>query len=221
MSSSLSLAPGVYAAAVGPDLVLLDTARDAYFCLPEAGDFVAARLACGELAGLSPTWADELTGAGLAQAAVSAPRRAMSFVPPGRDLLDAAPVRPTAAERLGFVGGLLGLLGTYRGRPFARVLLHAAGRRLRLTDAAVTGQGAAARRARVFLGLMPWSPIQGACLMQSALCLTYLAQAGLAADWVFGVRTWPFSAHCWVQAGDLVLNDSAERVAAYKPILKI
>jgi hypothetical protein len=36
---------------------------------------------------------------------------------------------------------------------------------------------------------------------------------------VFGVRTWPFHAHCWLQCDDVVLDDQADRVAAYAPIL--
>jgi hypothetical protein len=53
------------------------------------------------------------------------------------------------------------------------------------------------------------------------LLLEFLAARGLAADWVFGVRTWPFSAHCWVQAGGIVLNDTVERVAPYRQILRV
>ena len=42
-----------------------------------------------------------------------------------------------------------------------------------------------------------------------------------AAVWVFGVRTWPFSAHCWLQIGDAVLDDDPERVGIYPPILAV
>jgi len=36
---------------------------------------------------------------------------------------------------------------------------------------------------------------------------------------VIGVRINPFSAHCWSQVGETVLNDSFERVRLYQPIL--
>lgn len=44
--------------------------------------------------------------------------------------------------------------------------------------------------------------------------------AGLADAlvWVFGVRTWPFAAHCWIQIGDLVVGDVLDRVRGYTPI---
>jgi hypothetical protein len=33
------------------------------------------------------------------------------------------------------------------------------------------------------------------------------------------VKASPFGAHCWLQEGDLILNDSVERVGAYTPIM--
>jgi hypothetical protein len=75
------------------------------------------------------------------------------------------------------------------------------------------------RRALVFQTLWPWSPVQGACLFHALALRIFLRRAGGRCDWVFGVRTWPFSAHCWLQSGDLVLNDVAERVGAYRPIM--
>ena len=71
----------------------------------------------------------------------------------------------------------------------------------------------------MFRTLWPWSPVQGACLFQALVLRLFVRRGGAACDWVFGVRTWPFSAHCWLQSGDLVLNDLAERVGAYRPIL--
>lgn len=57
------------------------------------------------------------------------------------------------------------------------------------------------------------------CLPRSlALCLC-LAARHLPANLVFGVKLAPFGAHCWVQAGDCVLNDTVEEVRRYSPIL--
>ena len=42
---------------------------------------------------------------------------------------------------------------------------------------------------------------------------------GIATQWLFGVRTWPFAAHCWLQIGNLVVGDRLERVRFYTPIL--
>lgn len=75
-----------------------------------------------------------------------------------------------------------------------------------------------AEAARAFWQMAPWLPIEGECLVRSALLMRFLNQRGLEADWVFGVRLWPFMAHCWVQLDDLCLNDDVERLTAYTPI---
>jgi hypothetical protein len=58
-----------------------------------------------------------------------------------------------------------------------------------------------------------------ACLLESLALLEFLAGHDLHPDWVFGVRTRPFAAHCWVQYGDAVCNDVVERVCRFTPIL--
>ncbi len=71
-----------------------------------------------------------------------------------------------------------------------------------------------------FSRILPWLPIEGACLIRSALLVRYLSLKGLHADWVFGVRMWPFSAHCWVQIDDVCLNDDPERLIGFSPIYR-
>lgn len=56
------------------------------------------------------------------------------------------------------------------------------------------------------------------CLLDSVALTKYLAEHDLSANIVFGVTSDPFSAHCWVQCGDLVLNDTVGNAAAYTPI---
>ena len=63
-----------------------------------------------------------------------------------------------------------------------------------------------------------FNPFAGACLRQSFFGRSFLRARGFEAVWVVGVRTWPFEAHCWLQHGDVVLNDGAERVVAFTPI---
>lgn len=57
------------------------------------------------------------------------------------------------------------------------------------------------------------------CLRDSLVMLRFLSAQGLYPRWVIGVRTRPFGAHSWVQAGTLVLNDLHEIVRGYTPIL--
>lgn len=59
------------------------------------------------------------------------------------------------------------------------------------------------------------------CLPRSialALCLT---AKQCRVHVVLGVKLAPFSAHCWVQDGGAVLNDSLEEVQRYSPILVV
>lgn len=59
------------------------------------------------------------------------------------------------------------------------------------------------------------------CLQLGFLLARLLASAQIPFDWVFGVRMAPFKAHCWIQSGGVVLNDSLDHVAQFKPILII
>jgi hypothetical protein len=59
------------------------------------------------------------------------------------------------------------------------------------------------------------------CLYDSLALLEFLARYGIYPDWVFGVQTRPFAAHCWVQHGDVVFNDTVEHVTGYTPIMVV
>jgi hypothetical protein len=57
------------------------------------------------------------------------------------------------------------------------------------------------------------------CLKNSLTMIEFLARYDVFPDWVFGVQLHPFAAHCWVQAGPTVLNDTAARVSSFTPIM--
>jgi hypothetical protein len=67
----------------------------------------------------------------------------------------------------------------------------------------------------------PWYPKPRVCLFDSLAMVEFLARLTLYPDWVFGVMEAPFAAHCWVQGGGYVINDEAERIRAYTPILMV
>lgn len=68
------------------------------------------------------------------------------------------------------------------------------------------------RRARLYVPPAP------CCLLDSLSMVRFLARRGVTANIVFGVTSDPFSAHCWTQIGDLVLNDSVGNANAYTAI---
>jgi len=72
-----------------------------------------------------------------------------------------------------------------------------------------------------FRAMRPWVPLGYRCLFDSLALLKFLARYGVFPTWVFGVRTAPFGAHCWVQAGEVVLNDTVEQVRPFTPIMAV
>ena len=60
-----------------------------------------------------------------------------------------------------------------------------------------------------------------ACLLDSLTLVNFLAGYGVFPQWVFGVKTDPFYAHCWVQQGSFVFNDTPDYIRGFSPILVV
>lgn len=74
----------------------------------------------------------------------------------------------------------------------------------------------------IFLMLRPFLfTARDACLFDSFALATFLSMYGVFPKWVLGVLAAPFSAHSWLQFGDVVLNDTPEHVLRYQPILVV
>jgi hypothetical protein len=73
----------------------------------------------------------------------------------------------------------------------------------------------------VFSTLRPFFPKEYLCLFDSLALLNFLAHYDLFPRWIFAVKMDPFAAHCWVQEGSVVLNDSIEYVRNYTPIMSV
>ena len=213
----LFLAPGVHAVQVRDDIVFLDAGEGVYFCLGGAGDLISLHQGAEvEVALEAP--ATQLVEAGL-----------LTRVDPRRT--DMAPPAPAASSRLRpaakasmSVRSLLAALGStwtvsrrFSPYSFANFLADPA------SSPAVHEEPTPALLDAVaqFERLRPWLPLQGECLLRSYHLRTFLRARGLDALWVFGVRTWPFQAHCWLQVGTTALDDDLERLTAYQPILAV
>jgi len=59
------------------------------------------------------------------------------------------------------------------------------------------------------------------CLFDSLVLCVFLTRRSIPCTLVIGVSTKPFAAHSWVQFGECVLNDTAEHVQSFTPILAI
>ena len=207
---TLYLKPDVHAVAIGADLAVLDIPADAYLCLPGAAAVVADS---GSAAIARGPFQAALAEGGLLSAAPP-PARRTPPPSPRRSILHASgAARPDGRALLAAAGVVADVRRARRGRGLAAYLALADADR----DLSRNVETATAA-ARLFWTIGPWLPLDGECLLRSAMLVVFLRRLGLAADWVFGVRLWPFGAHCWVQAGDVCLNDDVERLRAYTPI---
>ncbi|OJU10327.1 MAG: hypothetical protein BGN86_15535 [Caulobacterales bacterium 68-7] len=210
------LSPDVHLARVGDDLVVLDARTNAYFCLPRAG--AAVRWNGRDVAFVDKGLEDAFLGAGFltslkeCDAAKTAP-------PAAGDLGVAVASRVRAGDVALILAAWLTMFASYHGRPFGAVLQAA--RRQRRPASSRPPAPETVRLIAAFERVLPWLPFQGVCFYRAFLLRRILHWRGVSAAWVFGVQTWPFQAHCWLQIGDLALDDTADRLAAYTPILGI
>ncbi len=216
----LSLTDQVHGALVDGDLVLLDVAADAYYCLPAGDQSLALE---GRRLDVTPDLlAQALCEAGLAAPpdAVAEPSAPIAPTSPSRTaraILETDPVLARPPARWRHLSALV-RAGLTARRAQSRAFVERLDPRAaapKPLSAALLGDLAIYRR------LSPWAPFDGLCLFRSEMLRAYLRCLGHDATWVFGVRTWPFSAHCWLQIGDVALDDEAERLAAYHPILAV
>lgn len=203
------LRDGVYLTSVDEDVVVLDRDRDAYHCLPDAAAVITL---AGDRLSAPPEWIAALLEMGLAGPSQGAPRTPLP-PRPGKNLSArrrGPPVRPGLLRAAvdGWRHGptpamnpLLATLPARPGRPIEEIVVR----------------DVVAR----FQHWSPWLPRQGACLYRASVLLRALRYAGQDAVWVFGVRTWPFSAHCWLQIKDQVLDDDPDRIGLYTPIMAV
>ncbi|MBU4433897.1 MAG: lasso peptide biosynthesis B2 protein [Alphaproteobacteria bacterium] len=245
-----SLAPRVHGVMVGEDLVLLDVGADAYLCLAGVGAVLSLDVE-GRLVARDPAALETLAQAGLARPGLkpdAVEGRLVARDPAALETLAQAglarpglkpdavrpPPRPTRNLPAAAVAGTDARHGLWRtlragaatASDFRRLdfagLLDRAGRRTAQPDRQASAPSPALlSTAAYFARLRVWAPFDGACLKRSYMMLRYLRLCGLDATWVIGVRTWPFRAHCWLQAGEVALDDDVERLLPYHPILAV
>lgn len=208
------LAPDVHAVGIAGDLVILDVPAETYFCVVNGGLHLV--LGADGAVDAEPAAARDLVAAGLL---VEAPSPAVRRAPAP---ITGSLARSSSRPVLGRVARAA-LANRRAGRAVADLSLADL---LKLTPASTDAAFASPaprllEASSQFDRLVPWLPRDGVCLMRSLQQRLFLAQEGLQAAWVFGVRTWPFEAHCWLQAGGVVLDDSAEHAAGFVPILVV
>lgn len=89
---------------------------------------------------------------------------------------------------------------------------------LQRRKALARGAASAERVAGIFEELRPWYPQQRVCLFDSLALMRFMLDHGLAPSLVFGVRTTPFSAHCWLELNGVLVSDTSDYCASFTPI---
>lgn len=219
--SAYALRSEVSCCRIGDDVVFLDISRDRYFRLPS--DLERAFLRFMDSGQLEPQSQEALVQRGVLLPASAGRRRVWAEAPtPLRSAMEI----PSPPVRVDPRTGVEVLLTTLRARwdlrtkPLETILSELGPIASDPETAPRHGAGAPGlfdcaaqfRRARLY------APVAMRCLIDSIAMARFLRRRKLSAQIVFGVALNPFSAHCWVQSGDVVLNDSVGNVNAHTVI---
>ncbi len=82
-------------------------------------------------------------------------------------------------------------------------------------------EDAAASVAAAYAASRWLNPIPPRCLIDALALDRILLSRGIVASLVFGVRTSPFNAHCWLQTPETILTGSAAEARNFTPILAV
>lgn len=213
MTLELWSSPNIHLARVDGDIVILDAETDCYHCLLDGALWLTTQTD-GRVLVTDEEAARELEAAGFCSRARSIQVRC-PFVAPRRELPPSD--RPSRRETAAAAVSLFRATLAFRGQPLIRLI----------EPLAPNGASAASPEEHLALSIaaarsaMPWVPFEGECLQRAFQLRRLLAERGMSVTWMFGVRTWPFAAHCWLQSDDLVVGDTVERVSRYVPIMAI
>jgi hypothetical protein len=207
--------------------IFLDMKRGSYFGLdPEKTALLRHALDDSpETATAAPAIAAELIGAGLLTTSRSASK---TFLPPSTNapemsllpLIDTPP-RIGATRVIRFFATCSAVALRLKLRPLEHSLSHLAQRRSRFTSDGCD-LDKARDLTRTFMHLRPLAyAARNRCLLDSLTLAEFLASYGIRSTCIFGVRANPFEAHCWVQIGGHVVNETPEMAQRYAPILSV
>ncbi len=204
--------PHIRLAALGQDLAILDLAADRYSALPGAlmrGPDTSSR-PVASLGFIDETAANLLQAGGIL---VERDETASPIVRTSRALER----RVATRVQLRDVVALAHALATTGWRlALGRHCRTFSATRLEACDPTELQAVAAALDRLAALRLVVPTPLR--CLPACLVAAVFLRDLGLDAEIVFGVRAHPFLAHCWLERGGVVLDDTLDRVHAYTPI---
>jgi len=205
----------VHLAQLDQDIVLLDVRQSEYLCLPDAAAVFDRRGDGVKI--LDEDLAHQASELGLLGQGWRPDQ--LALIPAGADVQTITDFRASARDIFAFLAAYGVLVKRYYRRPFGELITYARDQGRGRAPALITPE--LLETVQAFRRLLPWAPFEGVCLYRSFYLLAFLRLRGFDATWMFGVRTWPFEAHCWLQLGDTVLDDSLDHVRSFSPILGV
>lgn len=214
-----SLRPGISHHSFGDGAIILDLDRDRYWRVGSRAAF-ALDWICGSTAGAAhPETIEHLCGLGLIERSREAAERPRPILPPGHSSAieqpgQAGPMR--IADLVEVAALLVAARFAVRRAGIRGVVDEVQDARSRTRRRATGDLDQLAQRFHASRSLIPLS---AKCLPDTLAFFNYAARRGHLPHLVFGVVPIPFSAHCWSQAGDRILNDAVGHTRAFAPIL--
>jgi hypothetical protein len=218
----LTLADHVYSAAVGDQLVLLDTRHSRYFAVPDAARWCFDDEAAKTAERVDPA---ALVRAGILVDRLEPAKRADRPMPAAATSVwrSSPGAHPSSVSLvLRAVALQVGSYWRIRTRPLAEVLnrLH----RLK-NQSAIRSSGAGdwylANRIAQFQRTHALVAAPDRCLLKAIALFRFLIDLDPEIVFMIGVRAAPFAAHAWVQRRNVLLDDAVDRVRLFTPILAI
>jgi len=202
---------------IGGQRIFLDLRADRYFGLPAAAEAAFAAL-LQEAGPQSSAELDALRRSGLlVEAPDGGPIEPTRHPAPASSLIEEADLPlgvnlPVVAEVLLLVLRARCMVKRKRLEPDLGASRDLQPPRLSQPERRDAAIGAFLRARRLI-------PIVPNCLYDSLALRRFLRRRSIDVDLVIGVKLHPFAAHCWIQDGTTVLNDSLGSVREFEPIL--
>jgi hypothetical protein len=210
-----ALRPGLHYLRVNDSFIFFDLLADRYLLLAGGPAAAFERFLNGSS---TRTDHDELESHGLTgEAGKGSVPRAVPVSAPSRSVVDDPLRRSAMLAAVASVAAQRRAQRDLRRRPLADILGEIPGAPDDIPEAkeeACEEIAAAFDRARRYVSAADQ------CLPRGIAMKRMMARRQQHVSLVFGV-TMPFAAHCWVQAGDLVLTDPLDIVLHYQPIFAV
>lgn len=119
-----------------------------------------------------------------------------------------------------YIASVVSAKSALRVRPLYRIVLSEQRKTVaRASSRRRFDSAGAARLCSVYSRLRVIATGPRQCLFDSLALKLFLAKYGVYPDWIFGVRLNPFAAHCWLQHGNTLVNESLDSVRQFTPIM--